>query len=356
MKEIILNRNQYLEAEKISFGAYLPLSGFMTEKEFYSVVDSLLLPDGSIFSIPIFLDISQEKAHTLITNSTVKLKYENEEIGVMTISSVYLCNKEEIAKKIFGTTDKEHPGVVAFYETKDVFIGGKVAIRRRIPLDISQYELTPVQTKAIFKNRKWKSVVAFHTRNAPHCAHEWLQRKVLELYDGLFIQPILGRKKPGDFNPKVVIEGYKTLISEFYPNNRVVLSALTTCGRYAGPREAVFHALVRRNYGCTHIIIGRDHAGVRNYYGKYDSQNLCAEFEDALGIKIVKYKEPFYCRICNKITTETTCSHSSTNPDAIEEVSGTKIRSLLEKGERPPAYIIRPEVIDAIYSDDMFVK
>ena len=356
MKEISLNRNQYLEAEKISLGAYYPLSGFMTEKEFYSVIENLILPDGSIFSIPIFLDISQEKAHTLITNSTVKLKYENEEIGVMTISSVYLCNKEEIAKKIFGTTDKEHPGVVAFYETKDVFIGGKVTLKRRIPLDISQYELTPVQTKAIFKNRKWKSVVAFHTRNAPHCAHEWLQRKVLELYDGLFIQPILGRKKPGDFNSKVVIEGYKTLISEFYPKNRVVLSALTTCGRYAGPREAVFHALVRRNYGCTHIIIGRDHAGVGNYYGKYDSQNLCAEFEDALGIKIVKYKEPFYCRICNKITTETTCSHSSANPDAIEEVSGTIIRSLLEKGERPPAYIMRPEVIDAIYSDDMFVK
>jgi len=356
MKEISLNRNQYLEAEKISLGAYYPLSGFMTEIELYSVIDNLILPDGSIFSIPIILDVSQEKANTLKMNSTVKLKYENEEIGVMTISSVYLCNKKEIAKKVFGTTDKEHPGVVAFYETKVVFIGGKVTVRRRIPLDISQYELTPVQTKAIFKNRKWESVVAFHTRNAPHCAHEWLQRKALELYDGLFIHPILGRKKPGDFIPKAVIEGYKTLISEFYPNNRVVLSALTTCGRYAGPREAVFHALVRRNYGCTHIIIGRDHAGVGNYYGKYDSQNLCAEFEDALGIKIVKYKEPFYCRICNKITTETTCSHSSTNPDAIEEVSGTKIRSLLEKGERPPAYIIRPEVIDAIYSDDMFVK
>ena len=155
MKEISLNRNQYLEAEKISLGAYYPLSGFMTEKEFYSVIENLILPDGSIFSIPIFLDISKEKANTLTTSSTVKLKYENEEIGVMTISSVYLCNKKEIAKKIFGTTDKDHPGVAAFYETNDMFIGGKVKIRRRIPLDISQYELTPVQTKAIFKNRKW---------------------------------------------------------------------------------------------------------------------------------------------------------------------------------------------------------
>ena len=177
----------------------------------------------------------------------------------------------------------------------------------------------------------------------------------LESYDGLFVHPILGQKKPGDFLPMSVINGYQLLISKYYPLDRVVLSALTISGRYAGPREALFHALIRRNYGCTHIIIGRDHAGVNSYYGKYDSQNLCAKYETELGIKIIKYKEPYFCWTCKTITNENECLHILSKPESIEYISGSKIRSLLSNGLKPPHHVMRPEVVDVIYSKNMFV-
>ncbi len=355
MKEITLNQNQFFEVDKISNGSYHPLNGFMTENEFYSVIENYVLPDGRLFSIPIILDITKESASDFKINSNVKLLYDNNEIGEMLVKSIFSCDKKKCAKKIYGTDDIKHPGVNDFYKIKDVFIGGRVRIIKRVLHEISRYELTPSQTKAVFKEKKWNTVAAFHTRNPPHCAHEWLQRMALESYDGLLIQPILGQKKPGDFLPMAVINGYKLLISKYYPRNRVILSALTTSGRYAGPREALFHALVRRNYGCTHIIIGRDHAGVNNYYDIYDSQNLCTKHEDELGIKIIKYKEPYYCSICNTITNKSACRHVSSDPDSIEYINSTKIRSLLAKGLRPPPYVMRPEVIEAIYSSNMFV-
>ena len=355
MMEVVLNQNQFFEVDKITNGSYHPLSGFMTENEFYSVIDNYTLPDGRLFSIPIFLDISKESANNLKINSNVKLLYDDNLIGEMLVESIFSCDKKKCAKKIYGTDDNQHPGVNAFYKTKEVFVGGAVKLKKSVLHELSRYELTPSQTRAIFKEKKWNTVVAFHTRNPPHCGHEWLQRMTLESYDGLLIQPILGQKKQGDFLPMAVINGYQLLISKYYPRNRVILSALTTSGRYAGPREALFHALVRRNYGCTHIIIGRDHAGVNNYYDKYDSQNLCAKYEDALGIKIIKYKEPYYCSICNTITNINACRHISSDPDSIEHISGTMIRSLLEAGLRPPTYVMRPEVIEAIYSSNMFV-
>ena len=356
MKKVELNQNQFFEVDKISNGSYYPLNGFMTEIEFYSVIDSYTLPDGQIFSMPIFLDISKENANALKVNSNIKLVYENNLIGEMKVESIFLCDKKKYAKKIYGTDDIKHPGVNAFYKTKEVFIGGGVILNKRVVHELSGYELTPNQIKTIFKEKKWNTVAAFHTRNPPHCAHEWLQRMALESYDGLLIHPILGQKKPGDFLPMSVLSGYELLISKYYPISRVVLSALTISGRYAGPREALFHALIRRNYGCSHIIIGRDHAGVNNYYGKYDSQDLCAKYEDALGIKIIKYKEPYFCWICNTITNISECSHILSDPDSIEYVSGSKIRSLLSDGRRPPNHIMRPEVVEAIYSKNMFVK
>jgi sulfate adenylyltransferase len=355
MNEVSLNQNQFFEVDKITNGSYYPLNGFMTEHEFYSVIDNYMLPDGELFSIPIFLDVSKESANDLKINSNVKLLYDNNLIGEMLVESIFVCDKKKCAKNIYGTDDIQHPGVNAFYKTKEVFIGGRVIIKKRVLHELSRYELTPSQTKAMFKEKKWKTVVAFHTRNPPHCAHEWLQRMALESYDGLLIHPILGQKKPGDFLPMSIINGYKLLISKYYPMNRVILSVLTTSGRYAGPREALFHALIRRNYGCTHIIIGRDHAGVNNYYGMYDSQNLCAKYEDALGIKIIKYKEPYFCWICNTITNKSLCSHISSDPDSIEYISGSKIRSLLSNGIRPSDHVMRPEVVEAIHSKNMFV-
>ena len=356
MNKIELNQNQFFEVDKISNGSYYPLDGFMTEKEFYNVIDTFFLPNGQLFSMPIILDISNNYANKIKLNSTIKLIYKDNLIGEMFVKSIFKCDKPKCAKKIFGTSDSQHPGVKAFYKTYETFIGGKVTLVEKVKHEISKYELTPYQTKKIFKQRNWNTVVAFHTRNPPHSAHEWLQRMALKSYDGLLIHPILGQKKPGDFLPMSVINGYKLLISKYHPVNRVVFSALTIPGRYAGPREALFHALIRRNYGCSHIIIGRDHAGVKNYYGIYDSQNLCAKYENELGIKIIKYKEPYFCWACNTITNIDSCRHISSEPDAIEYISGSKIRSLLSNGLKPEKHVMQPDIVEAISSQNMFVK
>jgi sulfate adenylyltransferase len=356
MSKIELNQNQFFEVDKISNGSYYPLVGFMTEKEFYSVIESFFLPDGQLFSMPIFLDISKKQANKIKLNSYIKLFYQAVLIGEMFVESMFSCDKKKCAKKIYGTTDSQHPGVNSFYKSNEVFIGGKVIISKRLEHELSEYELTPNQTKKIFKEKNWKTVVAFHTRNPPHCAHEWLQSQALESHDGLLIHPILGQKKRGDFLPMSVINGYKLLISKYHPINKVVLSALTTSGRYAGPREALFHALIRRNYGCSHIIIGRDHAGVKDYYGIYDSQNICAKYENQLGIKILKYKEPYFCWACDSITNIDKCNHISSDPDSVEYISGSKIRSLLSNGLKPESHVMHSDIVEAITSQNMFVK
>jgi sulfate adenylyltransferase len=355
MSAIDLNQNQFFEVDKISNGSYYPLDGFMTEKEFYSVIDSYFLPNGELFSIPILLDISKKQATNIKLNSHIKLFYKGELIGKMLVESIFSCDKKKCAKKIYGTEDAQHPGVNSFYNSNEIFIGGKVILIKKVTHELSKYELTPNQTKKIFKERNWNTVVAFHTRNPPHCAHEWLQKKALESYDGLLIHPILGQKKQGDFLPMSVINGYKLLISKYHPKDKAVLSALTTSGRYAGPREALFHALIRRNYGCSHIIIGRDHAGVKNYYGIYDSQDICAKYENKLGIKIIKYKEPYFCWECNSITNIDNCIHTIKDTKSIEYISGSKIRSLLSKGLKPENHVMRPDIVDAITSQHMFV-
>jgi sulfate adenylyltransferase len=356
MNEIKLNQNQFFEVDKISNGSYYPLDGFMTERDFYSVLNSFFLPDGQFFSMPIILDISKNSASKIMVDTSVKLTYQNNLIGEMFVTSKFTCDKQKCAKKIYGSADAQHPGVKAFYSNHDTYIGGKVTLLEKVRHDLSKYELTPNETKQIFKQRNWNTVVAFHTRNPPHLAHEWLQKMALKSYDGLLIHPILGQKKTGDFLPMPVINGYKLLISKYHPSDKVVLSALTISGKYAGPREALFHALIRRNYGCTHIIIGRDHAGVGNYYGIYDSQILCSKYESELGIKIIKYKEPYFCCICNNVTNQSECSHISSNPESIERISGSKIRSLLSNGQKPAKNIMRPEITEAIYTKNMFVS
>lgn len=356
MNEINLDQNQFYELNKISNGSYYPLNGFMTEEEFYSVINTFFLPNGQLFSMPIILDVPKKDLSNVKKNSTIRLLYKNNFIGELLVKSIFSIDKIKCAKKIYGSTDSEHPGVKAFYCSNDTYVGGKVILKKEVKYELSKYELKPCQAKKIFKERNWDTVVAFHTRNPPHAAHEWLQRMALESYDGLFIHPILGQKKPGDFLPMSVINGYKLLISKYHPFGKVVLSALTTSGRYAGPREALFHALIRRNYGCTHIIIGRDHAGVKDYYGIYDSQNLCAKYESELGIKILKYKEPYFCRSCKTITNMDYCEHHSNEQESIEYISGSKIRSLLSKGLKPEKHVMRPDIVKAIFSENMFIN
>jgi sulfate adenylyltransferase len=353
--ELALNKSQYLELEKLALGVFRPLAGFMNEDEFRHVVPNMRLPHGEPFPLPVVLDVAADDAARLRGRPSVALIYGNKEVGRLVPESIFTCDKEWVASKVFGTADKAHPGVDFFFRGGDYFIGGPVTLTQRAELDISAHELTPEQTRAEFARRGWKTVVGFQTRNVPHRAHEYLQRVALEIADGIFIQPLIGRKKVGDYTPDAIIAGYKALIGSFLPSERVLFGVLTTMMRYAGPREAVFHAIIRRNYGCTHFIVGRDHAGVGNYYGTYDAHALVAEFIGDLGIHVLRLAGPYYCSVCDGIVTERTCPHEKTAPHAVRHISGTDIRATLVKGTEPDPRLFRPEVLGAVRGIPLFI-
>jgi sulfate adenylyltransferase len=236
----------------------------------------------------------------------------------------------------------------------DFFIGGPVRVTRRVFFDFSHYELTPQETRAYFANQGWRTIVGFQTRNVPHRAHEYLQRLALEQADGLFIQPLVGRKQRGDFHPLAILSAYRTLIDNFLPAGRVLLGILSTAMRYAGPREALFHAIIRRNYGCTHFIIGRDHAGVGDYYGKYEAHRLAEQFDGELGIEVLRFAGPFYWTRCDGIVTERTCCHL-TEPDYTRQISGTDVRAMLSQGGMITNEIMRPEVVASLARLPLFI-
>ncbi|MDO8463844.1 MAG: sulfate adenylyltransferase [Gallionella sp.] len=353
MTSIILDRDQYLELEKIGLGAFAPLTGFMDEKEFLSVVETLRLPSGAVFSLPVILDIEEASVEAIRGTEVVDLVFNGTLVGRIRPSDFFSCDRREIARKVYGTDDPDHPGVKYFYGLKPIFLGGEVELLRRTNFDISADELTPSETKQIFRERGWKRVVGFQTRNVPHRAHEYLQRIALEHADGLFVQPLVGRKRSGDYTPEAIMRGYRALIGEFLPPHRVVLGILSTLMRYAGPREAVFHAIIRRNYGCTHFIVGRDHAGVGNWYGLYDAHELTRQFDGDLGIEIMRLKGPYYCPKCDGIVTENTCAHLGA--DFTQQISGTYMRNILSNGNRPDLHLMRQEIVDALKGVPTFI-
>ena len=355
MSEITLNREQYFEFEKLADGAYYPLNGFMSEDDFTSVVENMRLSDGTLFPIPILLDITRRHADLIRGLPRVSLMFEGEEVGLLEPESLFSCDKAAVVSKLFGCDDAAHPGVALFIEMKDMFVGGPVTMTKRANLEVSRDYMSPQETKLIFSKRNWRSIAGFHTRSVPHRAHEWLHRFALEMCDGLLIHPMLGRKKIGDYSHSAITRGYRALIGEFYPKERVLFSGLTTYPRYGGPREAVFHGLVRRNFGCTHFIVGRDHAGTGQYYDLYASQQLCDQFRGELGIEILTPREPYYCKLCDGIVTERTCQHHVSHPEAVIKVSGTANRDLISRGERPPAYFMRPEVADSLGENPLVV-
>ena len=355
--EIELREDQFLEFEKLGVGAFKPLRGFMTEKEFLSVCNEMHLPDGEIFTIPILLDVSEEVANLAKRVKRIKLLYASQVVGELFPESIFTFNKENFALKIFGVNEKSHPGVTFFYKQNDWYIGGAISYKACNNFARRPFEFTPHETKQKFQDLNWKTIVGFQTRNVPHRAHEYLQRIALEHVDGLFIQPLVGQKKAGDFTVEAILAGYQRLISDFYPPNTTMLGVLSTAMRYAGPREAVFHAIIRRNYGCTHFIVGRDHAGVGDYYGKYEAHNLINSLDPTkLGIKIMCLNGPFYCKKCGSIATEKTCKHFLSNPDLIEEISGTEIRKILQTGVAPNNHFFRAEILDAIKETQLFIK
>lgn len=340
-KRIKIHKDFILDLEKIAIGAYSPLTGFMKKNDFSSVVHNMRLSCGIPWTIPISLSLDDLTANSLSKNELVVLCEENgKEVGVLKVEEVFGFDKREYVRKVFGTENMQHPGVKKVLEGHNKFIGGQVWMINKPDFEFEKFNLTPSETRAIIKDRGWRTVAGFQTRNVPHRAHEYLQKLALSLTDGILIHPIIGWKKDGDFQPEAIIKGYKALIRLYFPKGRVIFAGLATAMRYAGPREAIFHAIIRKNYGCTHFIVGRDHAGVGDYYGKYDAHKIFDHFPD-IGMTPLLLREPYYCFKCNEIVSDKICPHKT---KWHKYISGTLIRRLIMEKKRIPEYLMRHEV------------
>lgn len=345
MVKLTINYDTCLEAYNIGRGIFYPLKGFMDSADYKNVVGNMHLDNGAPWTIPITLDIPKDRMSEFIKADKVILENKSRNaVAQMYVEDVYRIDFGKDIKKIFNTDDRSHPGVAKELSRSPYRIGGTIKILKYEKDIFSEYSLSPEEVKAKFKEKGWKTIAGFQTRNPIHRAHEYLQRIAMEVVDGIFIQPLVGWKKADDFSPVAIIKSYEEMLKKFYPKSKAMLSILNTPMRYAGPREAVFHAIIRKNFGCTHFIIGRDHAGVGNYYGKYDAHKICGEFND-LGIQILRLYGPYYCKKCACIVTEKTCPHGERHTLSI---SGTYIRSLFSKGKRPSEKYMRKEISDVL--------
>ena len=344
-----LNFELLSDVENIAFGVFSPLEGFLGEREYRNVINQMRLSNDLPWPIPIVLDSDREEAARLnIGQEVVLLNESGKPVALLTLEEKYEFNKEELAEKVFQTTDSAHPGVAKVNKMKDVLLAGKIDLIQETSTPFYRYKLKPIETRVLFKEKGWRTVVGFQTRNTPHIGHEYVQKTALTFTDGIFVNPVIGRKKKGDFKDEVILASYDELIKNYYLKERAVVAILQMEMRYAGPREAIFHAIIRKNFGCTHIIIGRDHAGVGNYYPPYAAQDIFEEFPD-LEIVPLFFKSFYFCKKCNAVVNEKTCPHP---PSEHINFSGTKIREMLVQGERPPAELMRPEVADVILSYD----
>lgn len=342
MEKIInISYETFLDFVNIKDGVFHPLNRFMNHNDLISVIQKNCIENGDIWPIPVIQHIENSLYSKIIEGEEYDLSFDGNIIGKILVEEKYKINKDKIALLVFGTSDKNHPGVNNLFQKSDYAVSGKLTYyEEKIKIE-DPFHLTPLYTKEKFKEMRWKTVVGFQTRNVPHLAHEYLQRCGLEMVDGLFLQPINGWKKSGDYRADIVFECYNKLIENYYPRDRVLLCSLSTAMRYAGPREALFHAIIRRNYGCTHFIVGRDHAGVGNYYGKYDAHKIFDSVGD-IGITPMLLYEPFYCKRCDTMATEKTCRHEDSQR---LHMSGTNIRNILSNGGNITEKLMRNEVI-----------
>ena len=356
LPKVTLGPRALSDLEMISTGVFSPITGFMNREDYESVVETMHLSNGLAWSMPITLSADDEEANglsegdevALVAGETGGAGRESRIVATMTVMDRYSYDKGHEAKAVYRTEDGSHPGVAALYRQGGTLLGGEVALldEEPNPRPFPGYYYEPRELRAIFAERGWRRVVGFQTRNPVHRAHEYIQKSALETVDGLLLNPLVGETKSDDIPADVRMRSYETILDRYYPKQRTVLAVFPAAMRYAGPREAIFHAICRKNYGCTHFIVGRDHAGVGSYYGTYDAQHIFDEFEyGELGITPLMFEHSFFCLNCGGMATTKTCPHES---EAHVFFSGTKVREMLARGEYPPPEFSRPEVVEVL--------
>ena len=341
---IRLSDRQISDVELLLLGGYAPLTGFLGPADYASVIEQMRLDGGAPWSSPITLAVDDETAADVREGQRIDLREPAGRIvAQVQVEAKYGYEKRREAELVYRTTEAAHPGVAALYAQGDTLLGGPVtAVEPLAERPFSAYRHTPAELRELFARRGWRTIVGFQTRNPVHRAHEYIQKVALEIVDGLLLHPLVGKTKDDDVPADVRVRCYEVLLERYFPHDRAVLSLLPAAMRYAGPREAVFHALVRRNYGCTHFIVGRDHAGVGDYYGPYDAQRIFDQFAPGeLGITPLFFEHAFWCRACGGMATAKSCPHAAEDHVFL---SGTKVREMLRAGQSPPAEFTRPEV------------
>jgi sulfate adenylyltransferase len=345
MTQLEINTNLSEDIINIANGVFSPLEGFLVNNDFENVLKDKRLSDDTPWAIPILLDFNNEEINNIKEGETLLLT--NKETGLQAlidIDEIYNYDKKILANKVYQTQDTKHPGVANIYNMKKQLLGGKISLLKNKTREYDEYNLTPKETRVLFKEKGWQEIVAFQTRNPPHIGHEYVQKTALTFVDGLFINPIIGKKKVGDFKDDVILKSYDTLMKHYYLKDRAVMSILRTSMKYAGPREAIHHAIMRKNFGCTHFIVGRDHAGVGDYYGPYDAHEIFNEFPD-LRIIPVFFRSFSRCTKCGSVVNDKICPHDQKYHI---NFSGKKIREILKDGKIPPEDMMRKEVAEAI--------
>jgi sulfate adenylyltransferase len=342
LEQVALTSRELSDLDMLASGALSPLEGFMGRDDYERVLEEMRLTKGIPWALPVCLAVDHEPLGDEVTLTDEAGK----PFAVLEVDETYEYDKEREARNAFRTTDEAHPGVARLYAQKPLYLAGKVTVFERAQPAFPELALDPAETRAAFAERGWKRVVGFQTRNPIHRAHEYLTKGALETVDGLLIHPLVGDTKSDDVPAATRVECYRVLLENYYPQGRVVLSAFPAAMRYAGPREAIWHAICRKNYGCSHFIVGRDHAGVGDYYGTYDAQLIFDEFEPhELDIEPMFFEHAFWCKVCGQMATPKTCPHGG---DDHVFLSGTKVRELLAEGKLPPVEFSRPEVAEVL--------
>ncbi len=344
LPRITLDKRALSDLEMIAIGGFSPLTGFMEQADYDRVVHDMHLTNGLPWSIPITLSVEAEVAAPLREGFLIRLDdVKGQCVGILHLTQKYPYDKLNEAVHVYRTNDDRHPGVNVLYQQGDINLAGPVwLLQRHVHPQFPTYQIDPIESRHLFTEKGWRTVVGFQTRNPIHRAHEYIIKCALEIVDGLFLHPLVGATKEDDIPADVRMRCYEIMLEHYFPKNRVILAINPAAMRYAGPREAIFHALVRKNYGCTHFIVGRDHAGVGDFYGTYDAQHIFDEFDpQALGIIPMKFEHAFYCTRTQSMATTKT---SPSLPEERIHLSGTKVRQLLRQGELPPPEFSRPEV------------